>query len=155
MVTTCYFNGENKMAVIKSQHLVAVYGSLRKGMSNHRLNENAGAVHLFDGLTYENYDMHAYCPGGYPSVNLTGTQSGKPVKVEIYQVEYQGLLNSYDHLEGYSVANPENSFYNRTMVPIVLSPTGDMVMAWIYHIDEDNGDLVEDGDWVKYMGVSA
>lgn len=123
--------------------LVAVYGSLRSGMQNYVVNENAGATLVGKGVTIDNYDLHRYAGCYFPSVSLTHSNAGKPVVVEVFETTESGLTGPYDRLEGYP------SFYNRTQIPVKLD-NGDEVEAWIYHIDEEQPDLVESGDWVKH-----
>ena len=138
------------MAIKEKMHFIAVYGSLRKGMGNYRVNASGGGEYLYSGKTYENYDLHEYAAGSFPSVNLKGDTAGKPVVVEVFYVPESGLKGAYDSLEGYH-PDPDQCFYNRTMVPIVIADSGDMINAWIYHIDEETGALVESGDWAKHM----
>ncbi|AUG88427.1 gamma-glutamyl cyclotransferase [Vibrio phage Vp_R1] len=131
------------------KQLVAVYGSLRPGRGNFGVNGEAKATHLFTATTKDNYDLFEYC-NSFPSVSLKHSDSGTPVVVDIFETTRSGLEGAYDRLEGYDKENPEDSFYNRTEIPIMLA-TGDIVMAWIYHIDEITGKRVEHGDWSRHM----
>lgn len=123
--------------------LVAVYGSLRSGMQNFRVNENAGATLVGKGATVNNHDLHQYSSCYFPSVSLAHSDSEKPVIVEVFETTEAGLTGPYDRLEGYP------SFYNRTQVPVKLD-SGEVVDAWIYHIDEKQPVRVESGDWVEF-----
>ena len=128
--------------------LVAVYGSLRLGMSNESVNAQAKAEYLYTAQTKDNYDLFEYGGSYFPSVSLEHNESGTPVTVDVFLTTKAGLEGPYDSLEGYD-PDPEVTFYNRTEIPIML-PTGDIVMAWIYHIDEISGRRVEHGDWVRH-----
>lgn len=123
--------------------LVAVYGSLRSGMQNFHVNNRAGAALVGKGTTVDNHDLFRYAGCYFPSVSLAHSESGKPVVVEVFSTDEAGLTGPYDALEGYP------NFYNRTQIPVKLDD-GSEVMAWIYHIDEEQSDRVESGDWVEY-----
>lgn len=130
-------------------HFVAVYGSLRRGMENEDVNKSGDGIFYFEGETWDNYDIFEHGGGYFPSVSLTHSESKKPVQVELFRVPDTGLTGSYDSLEGYD-PNPDHCFYNRTLIPIRLHDTGDLAMAWIYHIDKITGERVVSGDWVKH-----
>lgn len=121
---------------------VCVYGSLRKGMYNHVLMQNA--IYLGDsavqGATL--YDM-----GAFPRVALDHGESS--VKVEVYEVTEE-QLTLLDRLEGYKSPTADN-FYDRA---VVNTPYG---QAYLYHIDgEGDEPVVEGGDWVEHVyGVAA
>lgn len=133
-----------KILPAEGKTFVAVYGSLRTGMSNFGVNTRAGAELVGKGRTVENYDLHRYAGCYFPSVSLTHSDSEKPVVVEVFETTQAGLIGPYDGLEGYP------NFYNRTIVPVVLDD-GRELDAWIYHIDEKQTDVVDSGDWVEYL----
>jgi len=126
---------------------VATYGSLRSNMGNHHVNERAGATKVGLGWTKENCDLYAYC-SSFPSVSLEHEESGKPVRVEVYETTVAGLRGPYDSLEGYP------NFYNRSLIGVVMDD-GDELVAWMYHIDEKQSVRVESGDWCEYKGVTV
>lgn len=121
---------------------VATYGSLRRNMSNHLVNDRADATLVGLGLTDENYDLYAYC-SSFPSVSLTHSESGAPVRVEVYETTEEGLTGPYDRLEGFP------HFYNRSEILVNLDD-GNPVIAWIYHIDQKQSVRVSSGDWCTY-----
>ena len=112
--------------------LVAVYGSLRKLMGNHRLLEGQE----FLGTTkITGLSMYRYC-NGYPACVLDGGEN--TIITEVYSVDDECFAR-LDMLEGYP------SFYNRSQVWTELG------LAWVYHMSEDGvGDapLIPSGDWV-------
>lgn len=117
--------------------LVAVYGSLRNGMGNHRLLKDSEYVGTF--TTDNKWQMHSL--GGFPAI-IAGQDS---VVVELYRVN-QDTFRSLDRLEGFP------DFYNRKKIDV------DGYTAWIYYMQEDSkylGELVEQGDWVKYKQSSS
>tara|TARA_B100001063_G_scaffold227047_2_gene237152 strand:- start:2805 stop:3224 length:420 start_codon:yes stop_codon:yes gene_type:complete len=122
--------------------LVAVYGSLRQGLGNHRVIGFANGELVDSGKTVNNYNM--YSLGAFPSVSLEHSGHGTPLVVEVYRTDEEGLTGPLDGLEGYP------TFYNRTKVDVVLDDSGEVVSAWIYHIDEEKDEPVLDGDWFKY-----
>jgi len=115
--------------------LVAVYGSLRKGLYNHGVIEDEQTA--FVGETeLRGFEMRDY--GSFPYVHHG---NGK-IKVEIYLVTEEKLKEDLDMLEGYP------SFYNREQVYTKYGK------AWIYFIDKENHDIynkVKDGDWKEYI----
>lgn len=115
-----------------SNHTVAVYGSLRQGLHNHRLLTNAEYLGTDNIPGFDMYSM-----GGFPFLKPSDTEA-KTV-IEVYNVT-DDEFTRLDHLEGYP------SFYDRKQVP---TKHGD---AWIYFIDEPSPihDKVENRDWKQY-----
>lgn len=113
---------------------VAVYGSLRQGMGNHRLLEEGKAwYHGKDKL--DGFIM--YSLGGFPCVRSVFPE-GNEIVVEVYEVDDETFAR-LDVLEGFP------SFYDRKKVS---TKYGD---AWIYTIErEKSRPVVEGGDWVLY-----
>ena len=124
--------------------LVAVYGSLRKGLGNHRV---LGDSKLVSTGIVQGFGM--YSMGGFPA--LTTLANKTDVVVEVYEVD-NDTMRRLDRLEGYP------HFYNRVPVPIHLNEGEDGVesylTAWIYFIDDKfpEKSFVESGDWVEYYG---
>ncbi|AFE86182.1 putative AIG-2 protein [Salinivibrio phage CW02] len=118
--------------------LVAVYGTLRKGYGNHQVMKMVDGDFVAKGTTSQNFNM--YHMGGFPSVSKAHSSSETPITVEVYYVEEGGLTGPLDRLEGYP------RFYNRTKTPVILDD-GTLVDAWLYHIDEETGPVIESGDW--------
>lgn len=111
--------------------LVAVYGSLRKGMGNHALLARGNAVHLSTERV-KGWDM--YSLGAFPFIR----EGGGEITIEVYAVDSQTFSN-LDRLEGYP------SFYDRELIE---TSKGN---AWVYFIDSSpNSRPVTSGDWVTY-----
>lgn len=118
---------------------VAVYGSLRQTMGNHRLLEGQPFV----GTTVTKRPYSMYSLGGFPKVDLLGDDS--QIVVEIYDVDEE-THRRLDQLEGYRGPG-ESNFYDCTKVE--LEQFGSALM---YHIDGSTNDVpVPNGDWVAYM----
>lgn len=120
-----------------NKHKVAVYGSLRKGLYNHRVLD--GSEFIKETKTSFPANLRSFGP--YPFVHTSNTEKASPISVEIYEVDDSGLQR-LDHLEGYP------NFYDRTQFEFEDGTT-----AWMYHIEtESNEDyeLVDSGDWVEY-----
>jgi gamma-glutamylcyclotransferase (GGCT)/AIG2-like uncharacterized protein YtfP len=125
------------MDVKKRKILVAVYGSLRKGLSNHRLLENA--EYLGEFKTEPVFSL--YSLGGFPGLKENGNTS---VTMEVYSVTEQEARR-VDSLEGYTPGEPAY-FYDK--IPID-TPYGEAnVYTYVSHITEDR--LIESGDWKEY-----
>lgn len=115
-------------------HLVAVYGTLKRGFHNHYLLETS----VFKGL--------ARAPGklyvrGLPFFKRV---SDVPMGVycELYSVDDETLAR-LDRLEGYREHNPETSLYNRVEVEVehfLNHEEEEWIPAYIY---EYNGHVEE------------
>jgi gamma-glutamylcyclotransferase (GGCT)/AIG2-like uncharacterized protein YtfP len=126
-----------------TKHFIAVYGSLRKGLQNHDLHARAKSSFVGNGETKENFNLYEVNNCYFPSVSLEHAHAGVPVQVEVYETIGDNMKAHYDMLEGYP------SFYNRTEI-LIRMENDDLVKAWIYHIDEEQVTLVENGDWVDF-----
>lgn len=114
---------------------VAVYGSLRSGLSNSGL--LVGQKFIKDDYV-QGFDLLAYC-SGYPAIVRSDFKETNTVTVEVYEVDEE-CFEQLDWLEGYP------SFYNRTEV---LTESGEKV--WIYFMEENlTCEVIPHGDWKKY-----
>lgn len=115
--------------------IVAVYGSLRKGLSNHGC---LGDSPFLDTTTTKpEFRMWSY--GGFPGC----TPGGERMVVEVYRVESQATMDRLDRLEGYP------NFYNRKIVELENG-----IKAWVYYIEEPEewtkeSDHIE--DWKVFL----
>jgi len=114
--------------------LVAVYGSLRKGLHNHRLLEQADFLGTDVISGFKMYSL-----GGFPFITHDDATSEDRIHIEVYSVDVYEMAR-LDQLEGYP------SFYNRELVQTQYG------QAWIYFIDDEVAGHapVIDGDWFKY-----
>tara|TARA_R110002153_G_scaffold220015_1_gene372515 strand:+ start:11198 stop:12262 length:1065 start_codon:yes stop_codon:yes gene_type:complete len=112
----------SKPNVLDCPHLVAVYGTLRKGFGNHRLLSSARL--LGAGQTIEQYAMVAQ---GIPYVASGHREEGHNLRVEVYAVD-DATLKQLDQLENH----PE--WYQRKEIKISLD-NGIVVTSWLYFND--------------------
>lgn len=117
--------------------LVSVYGSLRKGMGNHRLLENSTFVGTF--RTDPVYSL--YSLGGFPGLKENGNTS---VVMEVYEVD-DDTNERLDSLEGYS-EDGNNTFYDKVTIQTPWGESG----LYIYVPNVSRDRLVESGDWKEY-----
>lgn len=96
---------------------VFVYGTLKKGMSNHRLLENSQFLGAAESITAA-YAM--WCNGRYPMLVEDGSQK---VHGELYVVDDETFRN-LDHLEGHP------DLYKRKKK--LFNIKGVTVEAWVY-----------------------
>lgn len=115
---------------------VAVYGTLRKGQSNHSVLEDSPKVgELRQKLNYSMWDYN----GWYPIL----TSSSKPswLTLEVYSVNDR-IFEALDFLEGYPV------LYDRRLETIYGEDT------YIYFMENLKGKQgatpIPSGDWVSY-----
>ena len=119
--------------------LVAVYGSLRKGLHNHPVLNGAD---MLDTGTAVGYNM--YSLGAYPALVPVDTPT-YPIRVEVYEVD-EPTFAALDRLEGYP------SFYNRDVVDVVCED-GSVMPCWIYYMERNLADhqQVMNGDWKDFL----
>ena len=111
---------------------VFVYGSLKRGCSNHLFLERA--TFFGEAWTVERYELLV---DEYPLV-YEGNAVG-PIRGEVYGVD-QPLLTRIDLLE----QHPD--FYRRRKVPVRLDD-GRILEAWLYFFPRRLGVAVPSGDW--------
>lgn len=114
---------------------VAVYGTLKKHQSNHRLlagQRRLGRCQL-DAITL--YDL-----GPYPAAKLVPSEG---VDVEVYEVSRKCFAR-LDRLEDYNAAMPEAGLYDRVELETEFGP------AWVYIYNRGVGGcrVIRSGGWV-------
>lgn len=115
----------------------AVYGTLRKGYSNHVLLVDTRFIGT--GVTSEPYRLTA---NGIPFVSKKDPVS--KVKVEIYETDNEDIISDVDALEGHP------RFYKREEISVDLED-GSNVTAELYFCEgRENGTLIESGDYADY-----
>jgi len=112
----------SKPNVLDKPHLIAVYGTLRKGFDNHRLLQDARL--LDSGITIEQYAM--VCEG-IPYVASGHREDASNIVVEVYAVDDK-TLKEVDGLENHP------DWYKRKEVDIKLD-NGVIAKAWLYFND--------------------
>lgn len=122
---------------------VAVYGSLREGLGNHRLLQEA----IKEGHARKTRDCRRavnakmYSLGAFPA--LHPSTDTHPITFECYRVNKEAL-SRLDALEGYP------GFYDRTQIML------DDELHWIYfHHTQPSDTVVTSGDWVRYVRGAA
>lgn len=118
--------------------LIAVYGSLRKEMGNHRLLENANYLGEFD--TTPNFSL--YSLGGYPGLKQDGETS---VKMEVYEVTPEEARR-VDNLEGYTPGASDNNFYDKIQIETPYGWAG----TYVFVPSITGRTLVKSGDWKEF-----
>ncbi|SFU81591.1 gamma-glutamylcyclotransferase family protein [Alicyclobacillus macrosporangiidus] len=119
-----------------SNHVVFVYGTLRKGQGNRRVMEPHLVRELGEGsIRGEMYDL-----GAFPAAALDGDSV---VVGEWDEVTDDGLV-ALDRLEGYP------RFYDRT----VVRDLNGAAEGWVYHMTgriPAGAPRVDRGDWVAWL----
>lgn len=116
------------------EHLVAVYGSLKRGHFNHDLLHGAELVGEERLIEFTLYDL-----GPFPAVKR---HPSKGVFVEIYRVTTQ-QLHRLDQLEGFNADAPHKSFYIRVAVECNIGS------VWVYEFNQDVEPqrMIATGNW--------
>jgi gamma-glutamylaminecyclotransferase len=124
--------GENE------DHVMFVYGTLRRGFENHFLLD--GAIFLGAARTREKYALYSE---NIPYVSKTKEIS--TVAGEVYRVD-SPTLERIDLLEGHP------NWYVREMIEVILQD-GSIVSAWIYFCTDPQGIVVESGDYADVVAI--
>lgn len=121
------------------EKLVAVYGSLRKGLYNSNIMEDSELIGMYDTLPiYEMYSIG----GSYPGLIHGGNTS---IKMEVYKVN-QKVLDRLDRLEGYEKGKEEHNHYNKLEIN---TPFG-KAYTYIYNRGVERLVRVDSGDWKSF-----
>lgn len=114
--------------------LVAVYGTLKRGLRNHHWLEGADFLGS-DRLTLATlYDLGPF-PGAKP-------EPSHGVEVEVFRVNAR-LLADLDRLEDYRVRTPKAGLYDRAVYTTTFGP------AWLYLYNPEVKDCptIRRGGW--------
>ncbi|WP_114416589.1 gamma-glutamylcyclotransferase family protein [Marinospirillum perlucidum] len=117
--------------------LIAVYGSLKQGQSNHHYLEKARFLGQDKIHQIVLYDL-----GPYPGAKLS---SSRGIDVELYEVDTPTLAK-VDQLEGISRQNDEQGLYYRTPLKTRLG------QAWVYIYNPPVGGrrVIRQGGWSSH-----
>jgi gamma-glutamylcyclotransferase (GGCT)/AIG2-like uncharacterized protein YtfP len=127
-------------------HAVFVYGTLRKGGSNHF--RMGGAELVGDGnLTGEIYLIDDLPDFLFPALKLGGASW---VKGEVYRVN-DSQLAALDDFEGISERHEEPYEYRRVKAVVDLD-CGEQIEAWVWEWNGCLDDIkpLPQGDWLLY-----
>jgi gamma-glutamylcyclotransferase (GGCT)/AIG2-like uncharacterized protein YtfP len=124
------------------EHLVFVYGTLRRGGVRAMPDLFPAARFVGPGTVKGSlYDL-----GEYPGLSLD--ESGSTVTGEVYEVDDE-ILRQLDEIEA-------TTFYSRRQVEVSLERRG--AACWVYVYDADSypsRTLIASGDWIEYARLSA
>lgn len=122
------------------KHLIAVYGTLREGCSNHKLIKDTKYIGSYESKPIFNM----YSAGDqYPMLKLGGTTS---VLFEVYEVTDE-RLKAVDTLEDYS---PDRKTYNLYDRKSIYTPYGEAYF-YVYNMSVKGNKKIESGDWKEYI----
>ena len=127
-----------KDPIDKGMIRVLVYGTLKKGHSNHGLMEKADAIFLgYDSITgpYQLYDL-----GAIPAVIDAPAHGNRKVRGELYAITTEGLA-ALDLMEGHP------NLYKRRKLVTDLNER----RAWVYLLHATN--FMHDGAEPKLAGM--
>jgi gamma-glutamylcyclotransferase (GGCT)/AIG2-like uncharacterized protein YtfP len=119
-----------------AEHLVFAYGTLRRGGEHHTL--LAGCPFLDLAWTQRPYCLVV---AGIPFVNPHPPVCR--IRGEVYRTDDRRLA-ILDELEHHPV------WYRREIVP-VITDSGRDLMAWLYFNPQQNGERIEDGDYIRWL----
>ncbi|WP_052383856.1 gamma-glutamylcyclotransferase family protein [Litchfieldella xinjiangensis] len=107
---------------IQRTPLVAVYGTLKRGLSNHHVLDGAEFVGPDVITSATLYDLGPY-PGAKP-------ERSRGIEVEVFKVNAR-LMTALDLLEDYRVRAPAQGMYDRAIHRTAFGP------AWLYLYNPD------------------
>lgn len=122
---------------MKKKIRVAVYGSLMKGLSNHKFLKNSDYIGTFYSLP--NYSLYSITY--YPGLKLNGNTS---VKFEVYKVTPE-VLQELDQLEGVA----QEYYVKHTME----TPYG-LACVYIFNREVDERAIIKHGDWAEHARIN-
>jgi gamma-glutamylcyclotransferase (GGCT)/AIG2-like uncharacterized protein YtfP len=121
--------------------LVFVYGTLRRGGSNHF--RMAGAEFISTGTIMGRMYKIDWYPG------LVLDEAGGEISGEVYSVDHE-LFAALDAFEGISTGESEGSEYRRVQATVVQQ-NSETLTAWVWEwcgvVSEDR--RISAGDWLK------
>jgi gamma-glutamylcyclotransferase (GGCT)/AIG2-like uncharacterized protein YtfP len=103
-----------------------VYGTLMRGQANH-------ARFCAEALTIEpavTTGRLCHLPMGFPA--MVETDDGQVFGEAMTFPDLDAVLRQTDLLEGYDPRRADSSMYRRVVVPVLIEPSGQRVMAWAY-----------------------
>lgn len=122
-----------------NKNLVFVYGTLKRGFSNHYLLEKS--TFIGEGVTEENMIMYER---GIPFLN--DEEKGiTQIHGEVYEVTDR-TLDKLDLLEGYNKNFPDNSFYKRKIKSIILN-NNVKLNCFVYICNYYKGNIIKSGKY--------
>jgi len=127
-------------------HRVFVYGTLKKGFSNHNRILAGNDVKISPVWTYgELYDLG----WGFPAM----TKGSLKVYGDLLEFNDLEILNRIDMLEGYRGIDSPYNFYTRKEIQVFKNKNS--INSWVYLLEkdrilDDNGLLISSGKWGKY-----
>lgn len=135
--------------------LVFVYGTLKRGFSNHYLLETAEFVS--EATIESGYKMVSLA--WYPAI-LKDESSTTPIHGEVYRLTSDKELEALDFLEGYVEEGSDRNFYTR-ITEDVSFPNGNQNISWkgvyVYTLDSSFADRphIESGIWGEASRTSC
>ncbi|MFI0472080.1 gamma-glutamylcyclotransferase [Halomonas sp. HMF6819] len=114
--------------------LVAVYGTLKKGLNNAHLLEAAEFVGADTSRVLTLYDV-----GPYPGAKQ---RESKGIALEVYRIN-EAMLARLDVLEDHRIDAPDEGEYQRVTLTTRFGP------AWVYLYNPDIVDFIaiDEGGW--------
>lgn len=122
--------------------IIAVYGTLRKGQSNHY--NIKGAKHLGTFQSEPDFIMRAIGGLSYPGIKRKGHTS---VTFEVYEINNKDMLEAVDSLEGFVSDGYQHNHYNRFDIE---TPWGKAIAYEYNRKFSTRHELIDNGDWVDF-----
>ncbi|MCG7600597.1 gamma-glutamylcyclotransferase [Halomonas sp. McH1-25] len=123
---------------IQRTPLVAVYGTLKRGLRNHHWLADAQFLGSDRLNSVTLYDL-----GPYPGAK---TELSQGIEVEVFRVDTP-VLSALDRLEGYRVRTPKRGDYDRLIHHTTFGP------AWLYLYNHSVSGCpaIREGGWPQLL----
>jgi gamma-glutamylaminecyclotransferase len=117
------------------KYLIFVYGTLKKGYSNHYFLD--GAHFVDDAVTKDRYALYV---SGIPY--LSKDEKISKIYGEVYEVDFD-ILKRVDMLEEHP------GWYKREIAEVYLMSKNKFVESWIYFFPNPEGELIKSGIYTE------
>lgn len=132
-------NKKDKFKTNNNEMKIIVYGTLRKGQSNHYILKDQKYLGTFESEPI--FSMYSI-KNSFPALIANGNTS---IKMEMYQISEE-VLKKINNMEGYYENNKPISIYLKYKM---VTPFG-IGSIFLYNKSVSNTDKITSGDWVEY-----
>ena len=124
------------------KYCVFVYGSLLKGLGNHRILQEKNVKYICEDMIHAKLYT---CHWDWPFAVLSKSNKDS-IHGEVYDVPLN-VFEELDHLEGYHADDPESSLFLRKSVVTIKNKHHVYTYEGGTHLQKQQSFLIKNGDW--------